>query len=72
MTTAIQIDDELYTAAQQTARAEYRSPDAQIMFWAKLGKVALENPNLPIDFIMEILISKNQDRALAEPFTFGK
>jgi len=68
MSIAIQIDDELYVTAQQTAKGEYRSVDAQITFWARLGKAALDNPDLPIDFILEILISKQQGRQLAELF----
>lgn len=69
MSAAIHINQELYTVAKQTAQGEYRTVDAQIEFWAQLGKAALENPDLPIDFIMEILISKKQDRALAEHFS---
>ena len=68
MSTTIQIDDELYTIAQNTAKGEYRSADAQIEFWARLGKTALDNPDLPIDFILDILISKHQGPELAEPF----
>ncbi len=68
MSTAIQIDDEFYSAAQQIAKAEDRTVASQITFWARLGKAALDNPDLPIEFILETLISKNQDRALAEPF----
>ena len=68
MSTTIQIDDALYTIAQNTAKGEYRSADAQIEFWARLGKTALDNPDLPIDFILDILISKHQGQELAEPF----
>jgi ParD-like antitoxin of type II bacterial toxin-antitoxin system len=68
MTIAIQIDEELYLTAQKSAKGEYRHADAQIAFWARLGKAALDNPDLPIEFIREILISKQQGRELAEPF----
>ena len=34
----------------------------------KLGKAALTNPDLPIDFIRDIFIALEQDRSLAEPF----
>jgi hypothetical protein len=69
MSIAIQIDDELYVAAQNTAKGKPCSADEQIIFWARLGKAALDNPDLPIEFIMEILISKHQGRDLAEPLT---
>ncbi|MCK5876273.1 MAG: hypothetical protein KAG43_01460 [Candidatus Marithrix sp.] len=68
MNTAIRIDNELYTEAKQIGQNECRTVDKQIIFWAQLGKTALENPDLPIEFIAKILISKKQDRALAEPF----
>ncbi len=66
----IRINESIYDAAKQVARAECRSIPNQIEFWAKIGKVALENPDLPIEFVQELLVSKNSDRALAEPFTF--
>lgn len=37
-----------------------------------LNKCALANPDLPLEFIKDLLISKHQDRKLAEPFTFEK
>jgi hypothetical protein len=70
MGTPIRIHQDIYNAAKKTAKAECRSIPGQIEFWAKIGKCALENPDLPIDFIREILVSKDQDRSLAEPFSF--
>lgn len=70
MSTPIRISEEIYNAAKKTAQAEYRTIPSQIEFWATIGKCALDNPDLSVDFIREILISKNQDRSLAEPFTF--
>lgn len=64
----IRVSNEIYHAAKKTASAEYRSIPNQIEFWAQLGKCALENPDLPIEFLRDTLISKNQDRSLAEPF----
>ncbi|MFM8454507.1 MAG: ParD-like family protein [Gammaproteobacteria bacterium] len=67
----IRISDEIYNEAKKVAKAECRSIPNQIEFWAKIGKCALDNPDLPVEFITEILISKNQDHALAEPFVFS-
>lgn len=36
----------------------------------KIEKCCLENSDLPIEFVKEVLISNNSDRALAEPFKF--
>lgn len=70
MRVPIRVDEIIYDEAKKVAKAECRSIANQIEFWAKIGKCALENPDLPIDFIKELLISKNTDRSLAEPFEF--
>lgn len=70
MANPIRINEDIYNAAKSTAKAECRSITGQIEFWAKIGKCALENPDLPIDFIKDVLVSKNQDRSLAEEFSF--
>lgn len=72
MGTPIRIDEGIYNEAKKTAKAECRSIPNQIEFWARIGKCALENPDLPVEFIKEILIAKNQDPSLAEPFIFEK
>jgi len=66
----IRIDEAIYKEAKKVARAEYRSIPNQIEFWAMVGKNALDNPDLPVEFVKDLLISKHQDRSLAEPFTF--
>lgn len=68
----IRIDDEIYKDAKKVAKAECRSIPGQIEFWAKIGKCALDNPDLPIEFVKDLLISKNTERALAEPFDFDE
>ncbi|MGL6029910.1 MAG: TA system antitoxin ParD family protein [Legionella sp.] len=66
----IRINEIIYNEAKKVARSEFRSIPHQIEFWASLGKCALDNPDLPIEFIKDTLISKHQDRSLAEPFDF--
>ena len=66
----IRINEDIYNAAREVASAECRSIPHQIEFWAKIGKCALDNPDLPIDFVKELLISKQSSRTLAEPFDF--
>ena len=72
MGTPIRIDDAIYEDARKVAKAECRSIPGQIEFWAKIGKCALENPDLPVEFVKDLLISKNTDRSLAEPFDFDE
>lgn len=72
MSVSIRVNKGLYKEARQVASAEFRSIPNQIEYWARLGKCAMENPDLPIEFIKEILISKNTDHDVAEPFEFGE
>jgi hypothetical protein len=69
MSIAIRIDEELYEDAKRTAAAEYRTVPLQVAFWAKIGKVALDNPDLPIEFIKDMLIAKEQK---SESFEFNE
>ena len=65
---SIKVSEELYRVAKWTAEAENRSIAGQIEFWAKIGRAAIDNPDLPVDFIRETLVAKALDRSLAEPF----
>lgn len=66
----IRIDAELYAAAKSSAAAEFRTVPAQIAFWAKVGRAALDNPDLPVDLVRDILIAKQQGES--EPFVFAE
>lgn len=66
----IRISEKIYNDAKSIAKAEFRSIPGQIEYWAMIGRCALDNPDLPIDFIKEVLIAKLQDKSLAEPFEF--
>lgn len=68
----IRINETIYNAAKQVASAQCRSIPGQIEFWAKVGRCALDNPDLPAEFIKTLLVSKDSDRALAEPFTLDE
>lgn len=64
----VRIDDALYEDAKTYAKAECRSIAGQIEFWAKVGKAALDNPDLPVDFVRDLLIARAEGRAAATPF----
>lgn len=68
----IRIDEDLYDQAKIAAKGEFRSIPNQIEYWARIGKCALDNPDLPIDFIKELLIAKDEDKTLATPFNIEK
>ena len=64
---SVKIDESLFNSAEMEGKANFRSADNQINFWAKVGKNALENPDLPVDFIAKVIIAKNQP---SEKFEF--
>lgn len=68
MTMSIYIDDVLYNQAQVYAREEHRTVSEQIEFWALVGRTALDNPDLSIDFVRDLLIARAEDLSLATPF----
>ncbi|NVM75117.1 hypothetical protein FHW83_000897 [Duganella sp. SG902] len=66
--TSIRISQELYEQARQDAAIEHRSIAGQIEFWARVGRAALDNPDLPVTFIAESLASMSEPREDAQPF----
>ena len=72
MAIAIKLSDELVSDARLYAKAEHRTPPKQIEHWARLGKIAEENPDLPLEFIRELMLShKEAKQGKLEPYTFG-
>lgn len=64
----VRIDDNLYEQARSEAQVEHRTIAGQIEFWAKVGRAALDNPDLPVNFIAESLASLAEPRSEATPF----
>lgn len=68
MSMPVRIDDTLYEMARAQAHAERRTIAGQIEFWAMIGKASLDNPDLPVDFVRELLIARAEGPVLATPF----
>lgn len=68
MSTPVRIDKYLYEDAKRQAKAESRTIAGQIEFWAKIGKAALDNPDLPVDFVRDLLVARAEGRDQATPF----
>lgn len=66
--TSIRIDQNLYEQARSQALAEHRTIAGQVEYWAKVGRAALDNPDLPVSFIAESLASMAEPREEAMPF----
>jgi len=73
MPTAVKISDDLATKAKIKSKIFKRSIAGQIEYWASIGQIIEENPDLPLPFIQEILIAKEQIKAgLGTPYVFGE
>ena len=63
MSIAINVSEQLIEEAKPFAQATHRSVSEQIEYWARLGKVAEENPDLPIHMMQDILASIEEVKA---------
>ncbi len=64
----VRIDDYLYEQAKAHTHAERRTIAGQVEFWAMVGKAALDNPDLPIEFVRDLLIARAEGKVLATHF----
>jgi hypothetical protein len=67
-TISIHINQSLYELARQDAARDQRTVSEQIEFWACLGRAALDNPDLPAEFIAETLAALAERRSHANAF----
>ncbi|MDX8406082.1 MAG: ParD-like family protein [Mariprofundus sp.] len=72
MSMPVRINDDLYEQAKSVSNGECRTIAGQLEFWAKIGKAALDNPDLPIEFIRELLIAGKEDRLQLTTFKPGQ
>jgi hypothetical protein len=72
MSTAIKLDSALVETARIYAQAAHRSTPKQIEYWATLGRIAEQNPDLPYEFILGLLQARAQVKAGdASEYSFG-
>jgi hypothetical protein len=67
-TRSVRIDETLVHAARVAAKAEFRTVQGQVEYWAKVGRAALDNPDLPVSFVAESLMSMAEPREDSTPF----
>jgi hypothetical protein len=67
-TGSMRIDESLVCAVRAAAKAEFRTVQGQVEFWARVGRAALENPDVPTSFIAESLMSLAEPREDSTPF----
>jgi len=68
ITIRIPVENDLYEQARLAAAAANRTVSGQMDHWARVGRAALENPDLPASFIAEALTSLGEPRSDATPF----
>jgi hypothetical protein len=73
MSTAVKISDDLFCKAKIQSKVFKRSIAGQIEYWAKIGQMIEENPDLPLPFIQDILVGREQIKVgQGTPYLFGE
>ena len=73
MPATVKISDDLMIKARIKSKIFKRSVADQIEYWAMIGQMVEENPDLPLPFIQDILTGKEQIKAgQGLPYVFGE
>lgn len=73
MSMAVKLSDFIVSEAQIRSKALHRSVAGQIEYWAKIGKIAEENPDLTFECIKDLLIAQQEAQAgKLEAYRFSK
>jgi len=73
MATAVKVSDNLVAKAKIRSKVFKRSIAGQIEYWATIGQIVDENPDLPLQLIQEILLAKEEIRSgMGTPYVFGE
>jgi hypothetical protein len=71
MSMPVRIDKETYERARVEAAIEHRTIAGQIEYWAKVGRTAIDNPDLPIYFIIDLLAGMAEPASEGTPYIPG-
>ena len=72
MAIAVRVSDKLVKDAKLFSKVDNRSITGQIEYWARIGKCAEENPDLPYSLIKEIMIGLEElDQGESSEYAFG-
>ena len=64
----VRIEPDLYNRAKKEAAVEHRTIAGQIEFWAQVGRACIDNPDLPVTFVIDSLASLSQGEIGKSPF----
>ena len=62
-TSSIRLDQDLVDKATIMSRALNRTPPKQIEHWAKIGEIMEDNPELPYEFVRQVIIAAAEREA---------
>ena len=68
----VRIEDDLCRQAKAASQRECRTIAGLLEFWARVGKAAFDNPDLPIEFVRDLLVAKKEDRSRLSSFKPGQ
>ena len=69
MASSVRLDDDFVAHAKVHAQAESRSVPKQIEYWAKIGQIMIDNPDLPYEFVRESLLATEEvKQGLVTPY----
>jgi len=60
MSVAVRISDPLANKARSRSRAMHRSLAGEIEYWAEMGEILEDNPELSFSFVQEIMVGREQ------------
>ena len=60
-TQTISLPASLVDDAKKSAKSAKRTIPEQVAYWAKIGKTALDNPDLPVSFIVDIFNAMEEE-----------
>jgi ParD-like antitoxin of type II bacterial toxin-antitoxin system len=60
MAITVKLTENLVAQAKTRALIRHRSVPKQIYYWSQIGKIAEENPDLPLSMIRGILIADQE------------
>ena len=73
MTTAVRVSGELVKEARIYSKIDKRSITGQIEYWANIGRIAEDNPDLSFSMIYDILLGREElKEGLGTPYIFGE
>lgn len=60
MAQSIRLDDDFVSDVKVHASVAHRSIPKQIEYWAKIGQMVEENPDLPFSFVKDALLANEE------------